>query len=317
MNRIATYASLAGAILGLAAVSAGLRDSAPVSAAGDYRVYLPQLAADSAPTVSVPPTATSSTTAATGQKCGVERWTVKTLSDAAALSVNFSPQDTSVSALRLLLAPGVGDNTPRISGVEFTTYRVTATLQKAKVEDDKDIHLVIADPSNGSATMIVELPDVSCSGAINSAKKAEMAAARSAFVAACGQPGTGSFKNLSGTAMLTGVGFFDQIHGQTGVAPNGIELHPILSFSGSCSGSAAPTNTGSASTPTLTPLVTTATPLAAYYSLPACYAAGQNSCNCSNFTTHAYAQWFHDTYDPTDVNRLDSDHDGVVCESLP
>ncbi len=46
-------------------------------------------------------------------------------------------------------------------------------------------------------------------------------------------------------------------------------------------------------------------------------AVGRNSCNCSNFTTHAYAQWFHDTYDPTDVNQLDSDHDGSVCESLP
>jgi hypothetical protein len=29
---------------------------------------------------------------------------------------------------------------------------------------------------------------------------------------------------------VTGVGFFDFIHGQTGVAPNGIELHPILNI---------------------------------------------------------------------------------------
>jgi len=27
---------------------------------------------------------------------------------------------------------------------------------------------------------------------------------------------------------ITGVGFFDYIHGQRGVAPNGIELHPVL-----------------------------------------------------------------------------------------
>jgi hypothetical protein len=33
---------------------------------------------------------------------------------------------------------------------------------------------------------------------------------------------------------LTGVGFWDEIHGQTGVAPNGIELHPVLSFGGTC-----------------------------------------------------------------------------------
>ena len=27
---------------------------------------------------------------------------------------------------------------------------------------------------------------------------------------------------------ITGVGFFDYIHGQRGVAPHGIELHPVL-----------------------------------------------------------------------------------------
>lgn len=29
-------------------------------------------------------------------------------------------------------------------------------------------------------------------------------------------------------ARIVGVGFFDRVHGQTGVAPNGIELHPVL-----------------------------------------------------------------------------------------
>lgn len=50
---------------------------------------------------------------------------------------------------------------------------------------------------------------------------------------------------------------------------------------------------------------------------PACYVAGRNTCNCSDFRTHAEAQAFHDTYDPTDVNRLDGDFDGVACETLP
>jgi hypothetical protein len=47
---------------------------------------------------------------------------------------------------------------------------------------------------------------------------------------ACGFPSSSSFDPLRGTATITGVGFFDFIHGQTGVAPNGIELHPVLSF---------------------------------------------------------------------------------------
>lgn len=110
------------------------------------------------------------------------------------------------------------------------------------------------------------------------------------------------------------MGFFDVIHGQTGVAPNGIELLPVLSFGGSCgAGATTPTATG---TQTNTPQATPTTSNGGY-SLPACYVAGTNSCNCANFTTRSWAQWFHDIYDPADINRLDSDHDGLVCESLP
>jgi hypothetical protein len=149
-----------------------------------------------------------------------------------------------------------------------------------------------------------------------------MDAARAALVAACGSPNTSSFKNLTGTATLTGVGFFDIIHGQTGFAPNGIELHPVLSFSGSCSGGGqepTPTSPGATATPSPTSTATaTPTSTTDSYQVPACYNAGQDSCNCSNFSTQAHAQWFHDNYDPTDINGLDgSPKNGIVCESLP
>lgn len=77
---------------------------------------------------------------------------------------------------------------------------------------------------------------------------------------------------------------------------------------------AATTASAAASTPTAT---RTPSSSSGSYEVPACYKPGQNSCNCSDFATHSQAQWFHDTYDPADINRLDSDHDGVVCESLP
>lgn len=79
------------------------------------------------------------------------------------------------------------------------------------------------------STRIVELPYSRCNGVRSSPKKGEMKAARAAFTNACGTVGS-SFVSLSGKAVITGVGFFDEIHGQTGVAPNGIELHPVLSF---------------------------------------------------------------------------------------
>jgi hypothetical protein len=39
-----------------------------------------------------------------------------------------------------------------------------------------------------------------------------------------------SRERLCSRARVTGVAFFDFKHGQTGVAPNAIELHPILGF---------------------------------------------------------------------------------------
>jgi beta-lactamase superfamily II metal-dependent hydrolase len=91
------------------------------------------------------------------------------------------------------------------------------------------------------------------------------------------------------------------------------------SFSSVSGGGGSPTPTATTTvnaspTPTRT---STPTQTVVAFDLPACYQAGTDTCNCSNFTTHAWAQWFHDTYDPGDVNRLDADHDGVVCESLP
>jgi hypothetical protein len=57
-----------------------------------------------------------------------------------------------------------------------------------------------------------------------------MAEARKDFETSCTNA-TSSFKHLTGNAVITGVAFFDRIHNQKGVAPNGIELHPVLSFS--------------------------------------------------------------------------------------
>ncbi len=110
-----------------------------------------------------------------------------------------------------------------------TTYRVHALLKEAKIEADQDIHLVLADPTTGE-TMIAEFPASSCTAGTASAARTRMAAARAAFITACGTPSSTRFHQLSGAATVSGVGFFDRIHGQTGVAPNGIELHPVLRF---------------------------------------------------------------------------------------
>jgi hypothetical protein len=165
-------------------------------------------------------------------RCGIERWAVKTLTDPAARTINFTPRPTTVAAMRALPVPHVSNSTPRIRGIETHTYRASARLVAAKRELDRDIHLVIAAPVTGK-TMIVEFPHPSCTAGAR--HRAAMTSALQQFLAACGTIPF-SYRQLRGTAVLTGVGFVDTVHGQRGVAPNGIELHPALGFrTASCS----------------------------------------------------------------------------------
>jgi hypothetical protein len=158
--------------------------------------------------------------------CGRERWAVKTLTDRRAKRVSFTPKATTVRSLRSRKVPK--RRTIRNRGVESSTYRVRAALIEAKLEGDRDIHLVIADRTNLGKTMIVEFPDTACPEIARSKRSKAMTSARAAFLAACGTPPRAGFAHLSGVATITGVGFFDGIHGQVGVARNGIELHPVL-----------------------------------------------------------------------------------------
>ena len=82
------------------------------------------------------------------------------------------------------------------------------------------MHIVI---QKGPAHMIVEAPNApTCTPNATAYRKRQMIAARKAVLKA----GDGCAR-----AQITGVAFFDFLHGQTGVAPNGIELHPVLGFS--------------------------------------------------------------------------------------
>jgi hypothetical protein len=73
--------------------------------------------------------------------------------------------------------------------------------------------------------MIAEIPLPGCVGA-GSPFASGISHARAQFNAKF--TATTSFQTTSTPVRVTGVGFFDFLHGQTGVAPNGIELHPVL-----------------------------------------------------------------------------------------
>jgi hypothetical protein len=245
-----------------------------------------------------------------GLECGEERWPVKTMSDADAALVNLQPKSSSVSALRSLPKPASQPDNHRLAPTELMTFTVRATATIFKREDDRDIHLVIASPSNAAETMIVEFPDVDCEGANESLVLDQIAAARAQFTAVCGQPTTNP-KSCNFEVDVTGVGFFDFLHGQTGVAPNGIELHPVLgiTFFGAV-----------AATPTTVTEGGGADTCATFTSLDVqnwCLNPGGDVLNCADFPSSSEATRFTQAVDPTDVNRLDIDADGVSCNGLP
>ena len=161
------------------------------------------------------------------EACGIERWPVKTLTDSRGRFVDFRARRTTVAALRRLPAPATLGR--RIRGVETTVYRVRVRLLAFKLEADDDIHLVIADPQTGG-TMIAESPAPACTRGAAPVARRMMARGRASILRACGTPPAVFYDTLAGLATITGVGFFDFPHGQRGVAPNAIELHPVLGF---------------------------------------------------------------------------------------
>ncbi len=92
-----------------------------------------------------------------------------------------------------------------------------------KLEADGDYHLVLT--QNG-ATLIGEVPHPACVAA-SSPFGCYVPAARKAVSDAL-TPMTGRVDPTGVVASVIGVAFFDIAHGQTGVALNAIELHPIL-----------------------------------------------------------------------------------------
>lgn len=161
---------------------------------------------------------------ASSGSCGVERWSVKTGTDPDAGLVDLNnPVIQTISYLRGLTAPASPPSNSRVQPTETTMYVLNATLIEYKLENDSDYHLVIKDAQGN--TMIAEIPDPACVGA-GSPFANLIQNSRQEFDNK--YSASSSFKTANIPVQLAGVGFFDFQHGQTGVAPNAIELHPVL-----------------------------------------------------------------------------------------
>jgi hypothetical protein len=183
--------------------------------------------------------------------CGVERWSVKTGTDADAGLINLqSTTQTTIASLISLPTPSTLPANNRIQPTEITVFQLQATLTEYKLELDSDYHLILSDGSGN--TIISEIPSPACVGS-SSLLLPGIQNARSEFDAR--YTPTSSFQTANVPVTITGVGFFDFLHGQTGVAPNGIELHAVLDIQFGAGGTPTPTPTGTP-TPTSTPIPT-------------------------------------------------------------
>jgi hypothetical protein len=137
--------------------------------------------------------------------CGADHQLEKTLRDpGAAKALAPAPAPSTITQLGKL---------PKTS--RRRAYTVEGTIQVIKTEADRDRHVVVSD---GQSQMVVEVPDPAC--ATGSAAIAAMKRARRKVAGL----------KVGDHVKVVGMLFFDKLHGQTGSAPNGAELHPVFDF---------------------------------------------------------------------------------------
>jgi hypothetical protein len=203
---------------------------------------------------------------ASAQLCGgTERWAVKDGTDARVAQVDFT-HVLPISVAQLVHLPEPrplpNDNITRVVPNETHLYRLRVRLVKWKHENppkgDDDYHLVLTDDTLQYTdehakppipptfhSFVGELPNPNClqgaSGKFGNRSRYllpvsqtpfNMATARRVFEAAFPNADySGGWNDAGGvTVDIIGVGFFDRAHGQTGRAPNNIEIHPILAI---------------------------------------------------------------------------------------
>jgi hypothetical protein len=153
-----------------------------------------------------------------------KNWIYKTGIDPQAGAVDFTLVPTTIDELRAIPAVKRPDQ-GRILPVETTTYVLRdVELKLFQRALDGDVHLVVADEHGHS--MIVEAAPPFCTDAKSPWRK-QIEAVRAVVDKEIPMAVTGFPRR---TVSLAGPGYFDPLHGQTGVAPNGIELHPVMSI---------------------------------------------------------------------------------------
>jgi hypothetical protein len=159
--------------------------------------------------------------AALHAQCSGERGPVKVGTDPDVALVATTPIPTTIATLRSFPSMRPLPQDRRVGPIETTMYSVTATLTEYRLDADGDYHLVLSDELG--RTVVARIPSPTC---VNGSRFAtQIAAARRAFETRF--QAVPELRTAMVPVEVRGVGFFDFLHGQRGMAPNGVELHPV------------------------------------------------------------------------------------------
>ena len=165
--------------------------------------------------------------------CGGERRKIGLLLDASAQRIDFSPRPTTVGALRALpRPPRVTSTSPRLPPVEFHIYRLHVRLIAVTRTASLDAVLAVRGQHAGS-TMLIAFPDTHSCLPMPGPHGGDIHSATDGLYADCGPSiPFGRWLPLRGTADIEGVGFWQPRRevDTNWSAPNGLTLHPALSF---------------------------------------------------------------------------------------
>jgi hypothetical protein len=164
-----------------------------------------------------------------GLACGVERWFVKTLADDDAAKVNVNAvTPISIREINGFVTHCSGLSERRTFAEEFKVYETVGRISFVAHEDDRDYHIALEDPNAPGFTIVTELADTLCAGAVISPHYSVLTRAEALWRILLDNRSPSA---LVGTLVrVRGVGFYDFAHGQRGRSRNCMELHPIVSI---------------------------------------------------------------------------------------
>jgi len=176
-------------------------------------------------------------------KRGKQRWPVKTVDDDDKNKVKLADNDIKQTTVEdLWLEPRPTDmpltravrkyQSKRAEGPETTVWQVEGRITAHKWEKDGDYHIVLQDLNSGY-TMVVESPqEGEGSDGLPFVEDSSLVKDRAEQARLKLQEELNPkpfFQNANRKVRITGVGFFDILHGATGAAEtNSIELHPVI-----------------------------------------------------------------------------------------